>query len=89
MSPHRPLKPLVPIIQADSQEPPQKRIRTEASAEEAADESKNQAVVEPKQAGGLNGQGEAAKGPKIPISDLETLGELQSIQGGCCICTLR
>lgn len=30
-----------------------------------------------------------AEAHRIPLSDLETLRQLEGIRGGCCICTLR
>ena len=79
-------------VQGESGEPPSKRVRTEDHAaadagkggpdEEGLPEDKDKEV-------GENGRADAAPVNRDPLSDLETLQELGSISGGCCICTLR
>ena len=35
------------------------------------------------------GQAGKERKPRVPLSDEATLAQLASVQGGCCVCTLR
>ncbi len=72
------------VLQADSGEPPPKRVRMEAGDDAATKELPGE-----EKASTENGEGDAQQPDRVPISDLDTLQELASISGGCCICTLR
>ena len=76
------------IFQADSEEPPPKRVRTEAEdADDVKEASASELAEKSKEA--TEDTGDAALVNRVPISDLQTLQELGNIIGGCCICTLR
>ena len=72
-------------VQAIFGPPPSKRMRAEgdAAVEGGPDEEE---LPQKEAAMGKNGTADAGPVNRVPISDLETLQELRSISGGCCIC---
>ena len=71
-------------------EPPNKKHKaaevSEANSEMAEGQANEPAELPPAKEGDIEPKGEAIK---IPLSDLETIRQLEDIRSGCTICLLR
>ena len=78
--------------QVDGEEPPPKRIKAEAAAGQGNEAGKAKDTGRQdstQQEDAVDGEDKGAQPARIPICDLETLRELEGVQAGCCILTLR
>ena len=97
--------PFLKVAEAGAAEPPQKKARIEAQADQEPtvmqeatqpmDAAQEQPVEAQEPVKDEPPQAVGARiepqgeARKIPLSDLETLRQIADIRGGCCICTLR